>query len=79
MNGGRLATKTSVPTVTPRYFNVGCAGRSPGSQVLITAFPWLKPQWHRGYPHLLTVAGAAQALFCIKTHLFPVSPAMEKP
>jgi hypothetical protein len=61
--GGRTRGKAETihrRTAPRSAFNWIVRGRSPGSEVLLAAFPGIS-QWHDGKPHFLTVAGAAQA------------------
>ncbi len=62
--GGR--TPAAIPNWSVR-------GRYPGSQVLVRRLPRPKPSGNVvADPHLLTVAGAAEALPEIPAHLVPV-------
>lgn len=64
-----IATSTHAP---PAHFLNLAQGRYPGSQVLIRRLPMLAHSGISTDPHLLTVAGAAQALELMLPYLFPV-------
>jgi len=56
----------------PQHFLNLAQGRYPGSQVLICRLPMIAHSGQLANPHLLTVAGAAQALELMPPYLFPV-------